>query len=41
MGKTYLVAEDDLKAIPQFVDMGPDVLDPAFDDEAFLKRLRK
>lgn len=41
MGKTYLVAENDLKAIPQFVDMGPDVLDPALDEEAFLERLRK
>jgi formamidopyrimidine-DNA glycosylase len=41
MGKTYLVAESEIGTIPQFVDMGPDVLDPSFTEDDFLARLRK
>ncbi|HJN93721.1 MAG TPA: DNA-formamidopyrimidine glycosylase family protein [Dehalococcoidia bacterium] len=41
MGKTYLVKASEVGTIPQFVEMGPDVLDPAFSEDDFLERLRK
>ncbi len=41
MGKTYLVDESEIGTIPQFQDMGPDILDPALTEDAFLERLRK
>lgn len=40
MGKMYLVAVDALGTIPQFAEMGPDVLDPALTEALFLDRLR-
>ena len=41
MGKLYLVKNEDLNTVPQFAEMGPDVLDPALAEEAFRERLRK
>ena len=41
MGKVYLVAEGALDSIPQIAEMGPDVLDAALTEEAFLERLRR
>jgi formamidopyrimidine-DNA glycosylase len=41
MGRVYLVAPDDLKSIPQFAEMGPDVLDPALTEEAYKERLKR
>jgi formamidopyrimidine-DNA glycosylase len=41
MGRVYLVAPEDLKTIPQFAEMGPDVLDPALTEEAYKERLKK
>ena len=41
MGKVYLVGADELASVPQLGEMGPDVLDPALTEDAFLERLRK
>jgi formamidopyrimidine-DNA glycosylase len=41
MGKLYLVPSDGLDVIPQFADMGPDVLDPALTEDVFRRRLRR
>jgi len=41
MGRVYLVADDELDKVPQFGEMGPDVLSPALTEEVFAERLRK
>jgi len=41
MGKLYLVDEAGLGAVPQFAEMGPDVLDPALTEAVFCARLRR
>ena len=41
MGKTYLVPAAELQTVPQFEEMGPDVLDPEFTEDDFLARLKK
>ncbi len=41
MGRIYLVAAEDLSSVPQFAEMGPDVLSPALTEEVFADRLRK
>ncbi len=41
MGKVYLLDEGALDQIPQFAEMGPDALDPALTEDAFLERLRR
>ena len=40
MGKVYLVAAGAWETVPQLGEMGPDVLDPALTEDAFLERLR-
>src|SRR3990170_536857 len=39
MGRIYLTTPDQLNTLPQFPDMGPDVLDPALTEDAFKQRL--
>jgi formamidopyrimidine-DNA glycosylase len=41
MGRVYLVEADQLESVPQFAEMGPDVLSPALTEEVFRERLRK
>jgi formamidopyrimidine-DNA glycosylase len=41
MGRVYLVPADQLESVPQFAEMGPDVLSPALTEEVFAERLRK
>ena len=41
MGRVYLVEADQLESVPQFAEMGPDVLSPSLTEEAFRERLRK
>jgi formamidopyrimidine-DNA glycosylase len=42
MGRTFLLREDEFaEKIPRWKEMGPDVLDPALDEETFVKRLSK
>jgi len=41
MGRVYLVPRDGLAGVPQFAEMGPDVLSPALTEEAFAERLRR
>jgi len=41
MGKVYLVDAEALGTVPQLGEMGPDVLDPALTEDAFLERLRR
>ncbi|HWO93354.1 MAG TPA: DNA-formamidopyrimidine glycosylase family protein, partial [Dehalococcoidia bacterium] len=41
MGKLYLATEATLAELPQFGEMGPDVLDPALTEDVFLARLRR
>jgi formamidopyrimidine-DNA glycosylase len=41
MGRVYLVALDALDSVPQFAEMGPDVLSPELTAAAFGERLRK
>ncbi|MCY3920624.1 MAG: hypothetical protein OXG38_12595 [Chloroflexi bacterium] len=41
MGKVYVAPEDALDEIPQFAEMGPDALDPALTEDAFIERLRR
>ena len=41
MGRVYLVTPEELMSVPQFAEMGPDVLDPKLTEEAFRERLRK
>lgn len=41
MGRVYLVEADQLETVPQFAEMGLDVLSPALTEEVFRERLRK
>ncbi|HZQ34565.1 MAG TPA: DNA-formamidopyrimidine glycosylase family protein, partial [Dehalococcoidia bacterium] len=41
MGKLYLVDPEDLASVPQFAEMGPDVLDPALTEAEFCRRIRR
>jgi formamidopyrimidine-DNA glycosylase len=41
MGRVYLVPADQIESVPQFAEMGPDVLSPSLTEEAFRERLRK
>lgn len=41
MGRIYLTTPEELNTVPQFADMGPDVLDPALTLEVYKERLRK
>jgi formamidopyrimidine-DNA glycosylase len=41
MGRVYLVKPEEVQALPQFADMGPDVLDPELTEEVFRQRIRK
>ena len=41
MGNVYLVRQEELDQLPQLCEMGPDVLDPALDETAFLERLKR
>jgi formamidopyrimidine-DNA glycosylase len=41
MGRVYLVEADQLESVPQFAEMGPDVLSPALTEEVFKERLKK
>jgi formamidopyrimidine-DNA glycosylase len=41
MGKTYPVRGDEMEQVPQWSDLGPDVLDPELTEEAFLQRIRR
>jgi formamidopyrimidine-DNA glycosylase len=41
MGRVYLVEADQLMSVPQFAEMGPDVLSPELTEQAFRDRLRK
>ena len=41
MGRVYLVETDQLMTIPQFAEMGPDVLSPELTEPVFRERLRK
>lgn len=41
MGRVYLVQPEEVQSLPQFADMGPDVLDPALTEEVFRQRIRK
>ena len=41
MGRVYLVTSGDLEGVPQFAEMGPDVLSAALTEDAFRERLRR
>ena len=41
MGRVYLVHPDELKSIPQFAEMGPDVLSPDLTEEVYRERLKR
>ncbi|MBI5949291.1 MAG: Fpg/Nei family DNA glycosylase [Chloroflexi bacterium] len=41
MGKVYLVAADQLAAIPNWATNGPDLLDPALDEERWLAGMKR
>jgi formamidopyrimidine-DNA glycosylase len=41
MGRVYVVDHDKLDTLPQFAEMGPDVLAPELTEEAFRERLKK
>ncbi len=41
LGKTYLVDADELDTVPVLNEQGPDALDPALDQAAFLQRLKR
>jgi formamidopyrimidine-DNA glycosylase len=41
MGRVYLVPVEELNTVPQFAEMGPDVLSPDLTEEVFRERLRK
>ncbi len=41
MGKLYLVDPAEPSAVPQFAEMGPDVLDPALTEAEFCRRIRR
>jgi formamidopyrimidine-DNA glycosylase len=41
MGRVYLVEAGQIESVPQFAEMGPDVLSPALTEDVFRDRLRK
>jgi formamidopyrimidine-DNA glycosylase len=41
MGRIYLTTPDELNSVPQFAEMGPDVLSPELTEAVFRDRLRK
>jgi formamidopyrimidine-DNA glycosylase len=41
MGRVYLVKPDDIDSVPQFAEMGPDVLSPELTEEAYKQRLKR
>ena len=41
MGRVYVATPETLESLPQFAEMGPDVLSPALTEEIFRERLRK
>jgi formamidopyrimidine-DNA glycosylase len=41
MGRVYLVETDQLLTVPQFAEMGPDVLSPELTEQVFRDRIRK
>jgi len=41
MGRVYLVTAEELKTVPQFAEMGPDVLSPDLSEAVFRERLRR
>ncbi len=41
MGRVYVVEAEQLESVPQFAEMGPDVLSPALTEKVFAERLRK
>lgn len=41
MGRVYLVQAEDLTSVPQFAEMGPDILSPELTEAVFRERLRK
>ncbi|MHB8577578.1 MAG: zinc finger domain-containing protein, partial [Dehalococcoidia bacterium] len=41
MGKLYLVRDETLAGVPQYAEMGPDVLDPTLAEVDFRRRLRR
>jgi formamidopyrimidine-DNA glycosylase len=41
MGRVYLVEAEELGSVPQFAEMGPDVLSPDLTEDVFKDRLRK
>jgi formamidopyrimidine-DNA glycosylase len=41
MGRVYLLESEALQTVPQFAEMGPDVLSAALTEQAFRERLRK
>jgi formamidopyrimidine-DNA glycosylase len=41
MGRVYLATPETLETLPQFAEMGPDVLSPSLTEEVFRERLRR
>jgi formamidopyrimidine-DNA glycosylase len=41
MGRVYLVMPEDINSVPQFAEMGPDVLSPSLTLEAYKERLKR
>ena len=41
MGRVYLVPQEELNSVPQFAEMGPDVLSPELTEDVFRERLRR
>lgn len=41
MGRVYLATPETLETLPQFAEMGPDVLSPALTEQVFRERIRK
>ena len=41
MGRVYVVAAEDLKSVPQFAEMGPDILAPELTETVFRERIRR
>ena len=41
MGRVYLTTPDELETLPQFGEMGPDVLSPSLTEDVFRQRIKK
>jgi formamidopyrimidine-DNA glycosylase len=41
MGRVYLVRPEEIDTVPQFAEMGPDVLAPSLTEEVFRERIRR